>query len=91
MGVNKIQYYGRILLDLSGDTVAPDKLLKGHTAHDCTGAKIEGEMTQTVIAGYVSSENILSLSGVTQEIDGTTLRLSGVPISVVNSTILIGG
>lgn len=91
MGVNKIQYYGRVLLDLSGDTVAPDKLLAGYTAHDCTGAKIEGQMTQTVIAGYVSSGNILSMSGVTQKIDGTTLVLSGVPISTANSTVLIGG
>ena len=32
-------------MDLSGDTVAADKLLQGYTAHDKTGAPITGTMT----------------------------------------------
>lgn len=43
--VNKVIYGGKVLMDLTGDTVAPNKLLKGYTAHDKSGAAIEGECT----------------------------------------------
>lgn len=33
---------GRVLIDLTTDTVAEDKLLKGYTAHDKTGETITG-------------------------------------------------
>lgn len=32
--VNKVIYGGRVLIDLTGDTVDPSKLLKGSKAHD---------------------------------------------------------
>lgn len=31
--VNKVIYGGRVLIDLTGDTVDPSKLLKGSKAH----------------------------------------------------------
>ena len=37
MDVNKIEYGGRVLLDLTEDTVAEDQLLEGATAHDRSG------------------------------------------------------
>lgn len=40
--VNKVIYGGRTLIDLTGDTVSPDKLLTGTTAHDKSGEIIEG-------------------------------------------------
>ena len=40
--VNKVIYGGRVLIDLTGDTVDPSKLLKGSKAHDKSGAQIEG-------------------------------------------------
>lgn len=40
--VNKVIYGGAILIDLTGDTVSEDKLLAGITAHDKSGAVIEG-------------------------------------------------
>ncbi len=40
--VNKVEYGGSTLIDLTGDTVAPDKLLQGYTAHDASGAPIVG-------------------------------------------------
>ena len=42
---NKVIYNGTTLLDLTGDTVAPDKLLLGYTAHDASGAPITGTAT----------------------------------------------
>lgn len=43
--VNKVIYGGKVLMDLTGDTVTPNKLLKGYTAHDKSGAAIDGECT----------------------------------------------
>lgn len=40
--VNKVIYGGNILIDLTADTVGPDKLLDGVTAHDKSGAPIQG-------------------------------------------------
>lgn len=40
--INKVVYNGKTLMDLTGDTASPDKILKGITAHDKSGAKITG-------------------------------------------------
>lgn len=37
MGNSKITYFGDTLIDLTGDTVAPDKVLQGYTFHDASG------------------------------------------------------
>lgn len=42
MGNSKIVYYGETLIDLTGDTVTEEKLLKGITAHDKSGTLITG-------------------------------------------------
>ena len=36
---------GDVLIDLTGDSVSADKILKGITAHDKSGAKITGTCT----------------------------------------------
>lgn len=52
MAINKIVYGTNVLVDLTTDTVAPDKLLLGVTAHDKSGAKITGSVTfATVYTG----------------------------------------
>lgn len=40
--ISKVIYGGRTLIDLTPDTVVPDKMLRGYTAHDATGATITG-------------------------------------------------
>ena len=45
MAINKIIYGGQTLIDLTADTVSANKLLNGYTAHDKTGAVIEGSCT----------------------------------------------
>lgn len=42
MAYNKIIYGGKTLIDLTGDTVTADRLLKGVTAHDMSGEAITG-------------------------------------------------
>ena len=42
MAVNKVVYNAQVLLDLTSDTVTADKMLKGTTAHDKSGALITG-------------------------------------------------
>lgn len=45
MAYNKIVYGGNVLIDLTGDTVAADKLLAGCTAHGKDGEEITGTCT----------------------------------------------
>ena len=49
--INKVIYGGKTLIDMSGDTVSADKLLKGLTAHDKSGAVITGTCTFDVDSG----------------------------------------
>lgn len=42
MAYSKIIYGGNVLIDLTGDTVAADKLLAGITAHGKDGEEITG-------------------------------------------------
>ena len=55
MAVSKVIYDGNTLVDLTGDTVAPDKMLDGTTAHDKTGTPIKGgiasQAAQTITPG----------------------------------------
>ena len=44
MSVNKVVYDGDTLIDLTNDTVTPETLSKGVTAHDKSGASIVGTM-----------------------------------------------
>ena len=43
---NKVIYGGKVLIDLTGDTVTPADLAKGVTAHDKSGAEITGTSTK---------------------------------------------
>lgn len=42
MGNSKIIFGGEVLIDLTGDTIKADKLLKGYTAHGADGEPING-------------------------------------------------
>lgn len=42
MANSKIVFGGRVLMDLTADTIKPDKLLKGYTAHGADGEPITG-------------------------------------------------
>lgn len=40
--ISKVVYGGEVLIDLTADTIAADKLLKGYTAHGADGEPING-------------------------------------------------
>lgn len=52
--INKIIYGGRTLIDLTEDTVSPETLGKGVTAHDKSGMPIVG--TMEIYNYYVGSD-----------------------------------
>lgn len=45
MGINKVVYAGKTLIDLCDDTVTPETLAEGVTAHNAEGELITGTMT----------------------------------------------
>ena len=42
--VNKVSYNNTVLIDLTEDTIVPEALLEGYTAHDKSGAEISGSI-----------------------------------------------
>lgn len=46
--VSKVEYGGRTLVDLTNDTVTPETLAKGATAHDASGNKITGTLKANI-------------------------------------------
>lgn len=42
MGVSKVDFAGNTLINLTGDSVTPETLLEGATAHNAAGDQIDG-------------------------------------------------
>lgn len=68
--INKVVYDGNVLIDLTGDTVAPDKLLSGFKAHDKSGAIITGTCDFDVNSGDATAEAAEILTGKTAYVRG---------------------
>lgn len=64
---------GRTLIDLTGDTISPDKLAKDITAHDKSGAPITGTNTFDVDSGDATAQVAEILFGKTAYARGTKL------------------
>lgn len=61
MGISKVEYYGNTLLDLTQDTVTPETLAEGVTAHNAAGELITGTMAGG--GGGGNSEEVAALLG----------------------------
>lgn len=50
MANNKVIFAGKVLIDLTSDTVTADSLLEGMTAHTKTGEQVVGTMKQMTVS-----------------------------------------
>lgn len=76
---SKVVFAGRVLIDLTGDTVTADKLLEGTTAHSKTGEKITGTMRRVTMTSDGNGNVIIG--GVTDDGNGN-ITVTGMPITV---------
>ena len=57
MAISKVNYGNNVLLDLTGDTIKKEKLLRGFTAHDASGERITGTMAIQESKSVIITEN----------------------------------
>lgn len=92
MNVNKVEYEGRVLLDLTEDTVTPENLLVGAVAHDSSGQRIVGTMIQSsgtdTSDATALSEDIVT--GKTAYVNGEKVTGSMVALASSNPTVGMG-
>lgn len=92
MGINKVQYGSTTLIDLTGDTVMPENLLNGETAHNAAGEPIVGtasggDISTIINAIYPIGSIYMSVNNTDPSIlfEGTTWEAWGsgkVPVGV---------
>lgn len=70
MAYSKIIYGGNVLIDLTGDTVAADKLLAGVTAHGKDGEEITGTCAYDAATGDATAAEGDILLGKTAYVKG---------------------
>jgi hypothetical protein len=82
MAISKIVYDNRVLIDLTGDTVAAAALQRGTTAHDAAGNQITGTndgvdtSDADAVAGEIAAGKTAYVNGV--KITGTLTNARGV-------------
>ena len=69
MANNKILFGEEVLLDLTGDTVTPDTLAEGYTAHDRSGEAIVGVMTPNKPVDVASNDAMTAIAAKATESD----------------------
>lgn len=70
MAINKVIYGGDVLVDLTGDTVSPEQLLEGSTAHNKAGELIEGACTYDSDTRDANAKQAELLAGKTAYVAG---------------------
>lgn len=71
--VNKVVFGSQVLIDLTADTVTPDKILKGYTAHEAGGGLITGTCDFDVNSQDATVKVAEILEGKTAYVKGTKL------------------
>ena len=71
--ISKVVYGGKILIDLTADTVTADKILKGATAHDKSGAPIVGACTYNADTSDATAAGAEILSGKAAYVNGVKI------------------
>ena len=77
MAVNKVDINGATVIDLTGDSVTPETLLQGATAHDASGAAITGTMIRgtelKIIVAVTSGATVTATKG-SKIVSGTSVN-----------------
>lgn len=71
--ISKVVYGGKTLIDLTADTVTTDKILKGATAHDKSGAPIVGTCTFNADTSDATAAGAEILKGKTAYVNGVKI------------------
>ena len=77
MAVNRVDINGATVIDLTGDSVTPETLLQGATAHDASGAAITGTMvrgTELKIIVSVASGAVVTATKGSLSVSGTSVN-----------------
>lgn len=70
MAISKVVYGGETLIDLTGDTITPDKLKKGYKAHGADGEVINGTCEHDANTQDATATESEILSGKTAYVRG---------------------
>jgi hypothetical protein len=81
MGRSKIVYAGDTLLDLTEDTVTPETLLKGKTAHNAAGELITGVYEPMNIKQYTGTLLASGWSADSHGYQAQTITITGLKAS----------
>lgn len=73
MAISKVVYGGNTLIDLTGDTVKADKLLKGYKAHGADGEVINGTCEYDANTSDATAEETEILAGEVAYVRGTKI------------------
>ena len=81
MGVSKVDYGDRTLIDLTQDTVTADKLMQGYTAHGANGEQIVGTATggsgDMLKSVYDNDSAVANAGGIAGYVEG---KLDTIPV-----------
>lgn len=90
--VNRVDINGRSVIDLTNDTVNPDTLVQGYTAHDKSGAPIVGRHVDTGItpSGNIEIDengtyDVTEYASATVNVDGSAVSIE--PLTVTENGI----
>lgn len=89
MAVNKVEINGATVLDLTSDTVTEYNLLKGVTAHNHSGEKIEGTMESSGLSlptfrvnNFTMSDGLATFTILSSATDSVNLNLNAFALSL---------
>lgn len=89
MSVNKVIVNKETIIDLSADTVTPDKLAEGYTAHDKSGAEITGTMgTADISLGIIGASVGNGVIAKSVDADGKPVEWESVKLAKSDGTNL---
>lgn len=93
MAINKVVYDGNTLIDLTGDTVDASNLLVGYTAHDRSGALIQGAFDPSVYVLKAGDTMTGTLTVRNTEVDDvynkTRVLATGIEVGLASSQGII--